>query len=682
MRWVKAFLTGRARQVRWRGVLTDAKPVGIGCPQGTILGPVGWNVLFDPLLRALQACGQDALAYADDLVIWRECDSVEEGRKWVQSGINLTEKWCGSNNMAVSQPKTVATVFSQTAPNQVDLKVCGKTVGCDDNPRFLGIHMGRDLNMQAHLDIVVSRARRRLAAVRRLCAASWRPRTVQIFTFYMALVDSVLFFAGGIWIPLLRSPQLKLLDDLQEEGARLVLGAMGRGISRAALFQEAKLLNAGSRARVLAGLLVCKAKARAKPWDPLCMALAEGIGSWCQVGKDAIAKAKFQRYDVEPDFHAVAADHFYWWHIRERLELNEEEAGPEDLPAIHNSNDYVYYPDGGAQYGVGQTAFTRFRGKRLDAARVWLLDGEEADAFTAEQHGIRGCLKDAAALDNANKVTILSDSLSNISSLISAGPRDRTEHEISELLCKLAEKKSRICLRFTRSHKGTLGNEISDALIHAARAHNPQNVRRRPGRRIAKNICKSRLFESAWGEQRAELRASTVRLKTARHLLECDGELLGSPLLRKQVKSASVTRRDEVVFSQMRLGSAVFSSGFRETDGTRPKCRLCGAEDHPLHRLLECNDAAATKPREQLQAALRGAREDEQKREHERRRWRGLPPRKARVPDGKVRPSDLSKNPELILNFIGTGSYWLDVTAKRVWQGKRKEEGRNAPRTG
>ena len=193
---------------------------------------------------------------------------------------------------------------------------------------------------------------------------------MHIFSFYMALVDSVLYFAGGTWIPLLTSAQRKVLDDLQDEGARLILGALGRGISRTALLQEARILSAFARGKALSGLLAGKALARGSPGDPLCRAYADGEGSWCRLARKAIGEAGLNQFQLERDLHVVPHDHFFWWKVKQKVELVEEEATGVDLANIHLDSTYVYYPDGGARYGVGQAAFTRFSGMELDSARV------------------------------------------------------------------------------------------------------------------------------------------------------------------------------------------------------------------------------------------------------------------------------------------------------------------------
>ena len=107
--------------------------------------------------------------------------------------------------MQVRASKTGATVSSLVEPNHVELTADSEKVGYQEDPRFLGLYLNRQLDMQDHLDIVCGRARKRMAAVRKLCAASWTPKTIQVYTFYRALDDSVIFFAAGCWMPLLKA---------------------------------------------------------------------------------------------------------------------------------------------------------------------------------------------------------------------------------------------------------------------------------------------------------------------------------------------------------------------------------------------------------------------------------------------------------------------------------------------
>lgn len=321
--------------------------------------------------------------------------------------------------------------------------------------------------------------------------------------------------------------------------------------------------------------------------------------------------------------------------------------------------------------GVGQSAFVRFRGFRPEFARTWMLEHEESDPFTAEQEGIERCLEDAEGQPGEGEITILTDSLSNISSLASAGPRDRRENRISGTLCRLAQRR-KVVIRFTRAHTGTYGNELADALVTAGRSHWPRDARWRGGRRIAQNLCRSRLRETAWAGQRSKLRQASTRSVTIRHLLKCDKELKGNPLLLKKVRRGAATRRDEVIYNQMRLGSNVYPAGFRDQTGKAPPCPKCGEATSQKHTLLDCPDPIVADAREKLREELHTARRNAWEEAAEAALWRGKkPPSKAWIND-RITEQDLTAHPAEILRFIQRGNYWLDMHARR--QPARKKQ--------
>ena len=55
-----------------------SRPASIGCPQGSVLGPLLWNVVMDTLLRLNLPEGCRLLAYADDATLIVEGDTQSE----------------------------------------------------------------------------------------------------------------------------------------------------------------------------------------------------------------------------------------------------------------------------------------------------------------------------------------------------------------------------------------------------------------------------------------------------------------------------------------------------------------------------------------------------------------------------------------------------------------------------
>ena len=69
---VRSFLSGRSQCVRYGGVHSDYKSCFIGVPQGTILGPVLWNIFIDDLAPAV-----NFVKYADDTTLYHSLRTNE-----------------------------------------------------------------------------------------------------------------------------------------------------------------------------------------------------------------------------------------------------------------------------------------------------------------------------------------------------------------------------------------------------------------------------------------------------------------------------------------------------------------------------------------------------------------------------------------------------------------------------
>ena len=94
------------------GSSSASKRATRGCPQGSVLGPACWNLMFDDLLRSLEASiGNNFVAYADDLLVLVEGDSRNELEKKGQGIADQISSWCSSAKLQISARKTEAIVL-------------------------------------------------------------------------------------------------------------------------------------------------------------------------------------------------------------------------------------------------------------------------------------------------------------------------------------------------------------------------------------------------------------------------------------------------------------------------------------------------------------------------------------------------------------------------------------------
>lgn len=200
-RIIDSYLSERTVEYRTSNGGIATRRMGMGVPQGSVLGPTLWNIGYDFVLRKGVQYGCEILCYADDTLILASADTLETAvaRANLQTGLVLNR--IRRLGLRVTVSKTEAVLFygrNGKPAEESYLDIGGELIRTSGAIKYLGIFLDSRLRFDRHFEYIETKAARISGMLGRLMPNLHGPSEAKR-QLYANAIHAVLLYGAPVW---------------------------------------------------------------------------------------------------------------------------------------------------------------------------------------------------------------------------------------------------------------------------------------------------------------------------------------------------------------------------------------------------------------------------------------------------------------------------------------------------
>ncbi len=161
---IKSCLQECKQRVKCNGVYSDWLPVRCGIPQGSLLGPLLFNISKNDINLVKNS---SLRLYADDTTQYSVDTCPVALENSLNHDINILSVWFSENLLQMNGNKTQAMILGKS-DHRYNFRIGSSIIEIEDTLKILGVTLDKNLNFKPYINQILRKAYAKIAALHRL----------------------------------------------------------------------------------------------------------------------------------------------------------------------------------------------------------------------------------------------------------------------------------------------------------------------------------------------------------------------------------------------------------------------------------------------------------------------------------------------------------------------------------